>query len=112
MLEHFDSTKNIGGEMLKEKGFFFIRILYIIIFIISGSADNANAEIINAKSCSQIDIQFAIDNANEGDIIQVPAGNCIWTSIGLGKPAVDVHQKGITIMGEGMDQTIINCWRV
>jgi hypothetical protein len=34
---------------------------------------------IKACSCNQTDVQAAINNANRGDVVQVPAGFCTWT---------------------------------
>ena len=57
---------------------------------------------INAKSCSQNDVQVAIDAASDGDTVLVPAGNCRWSS------AVYVHQsKGLVLQGSGIDKTVI-----
>jgi polygalacturonase len=36
--------------------------------------------VIHAASCSQEDVQAAIDAANDGDTVSVPAGTCTWTT--------------------------------
>lgn len=56
--------------------------------------------IISAASCSQADVQNAINSAQDGDTIQIPAGSCTWSS------AVTVT-KGITLMGSGETSTVI-----
>ncbi|GBE19289.1 protein metal binding site [archaeon BMS3Abin17] len=60
-----------------------------------------NGTIINAASCSQQNVQAAIDSANDGDTVLVPAGNCTWTN------AVTISNKGITVQGAGIDKTTI-----
>lgn len=57
---------------------------------------------INAASCSQGDVQAAIDSASDGDTVNVPAGSCSWTS-----SVVIPNSKGIEIIGAGMGQTAI-----
>lgn len=56
---------------------------------------------INAASCSQADVQAAIDAAVDGDRVLVPAGTCTWTV------QVLVQNKGITLQGAGIGQTTI-----
>ncbi len=63
---------------------------------------NANAVIINAKSCSQSDVQAAIDSAGDGDIVVVPAGNAAWNST-VSFPS----DKSLAIMGAGINETNI-----
>ncbi|MBK7585123.1 MAG: hypothetical protein IPI67_33655 [Myxococcales bacterium] len=66
---------------------------------------------IQAASCSSADVQTAIDQAEDGDTVQVPAGTCSWTtSVTIGnkdsttKPATG---KALTLAGAGSDATII-----
>jgi hypothetical protein len=40
----------------------------------------SEAATINASSCSYEDIQAAITNAQSGDTVLVPAGNCTWNN--------------------------------
>ncbi|HIH10065.1 MAG TPA: hypothetical protein HA254_05360 [Candidatus Diapherotrites archaeon] len=49
---------------------------------------------INAASCSQEDVQSAIESASEGDTIAVPDGSCTW-------PRAVQITKPLTIMGAG-----------
>lgn len=81
---------------------FFITCIFIV-FV----NDLSKAEIINSSSCNQDDVQVAIDLANDGDTVFVPAGTAIWRSPEEGKPAIKIKQKSITLMGAGIDQTII-----
>jgi len=60
----------------------------------------SHAATINASSCSQSDVQSAVNAASNGDIVQVPSGNCIWNS-------TFILTKGITLMGAGASSTII-----
>ena len=62
---------------------------------------------ITATSCSQADVQAAIDAALDGDFVLVPAGQCTWTTPAAYTPSVTLNQKQITLMGAGIDQTII-----
>lgn len=57
---------------------------------------------IEANSCSQIDVQAAIDSAEDGNIVLVPAGECTWTI------SVIIYEKEITLQGAGIGETIIN----
>lgn len=55
---------------------------------------NTFAEIIHAQTCSQLDVQAAINSANDGDVIVIPAGSCTWTSrVIVNKPVI--------VLGEG-----------
>lgn len=62
---------------------------------------------IEAQSCSQQDVQAAINQAQDGDTVIVPEGNCIWTTPATRTPSVEVNNKSIVIKGAGIDQTII-----
>jgi hypothetical protein len=53
-----------------------------------------HAATITAESCSQSDVQRAIDSALDGDTVLVPAGNCTWSS------SVNIN-KTITLKGAG-----------
>ncbi len=67
---------------------------------------------INAASCSQADVQAAIDAAKEGDTVHVPAGTCTWsTPVTIGEVIAwtppTFESKNLIIQGAGIDQTII-----
>ncbi|MFN2270197.1 MAG: hypothetical protein ACK2US_05125, partial [Anaerolineae bacterium] len=65
--------------------------------------------IVYAASCSQGDVQSAIDAASDGDLVMVPAGACTWTTPPGNDevPAVSIDGKGITLQGAGTGQTVI-----
>lgn len=60
----------------------------------------ANAATIEAKSCSFIDVQNAVDSADRGDTVVVPAGECSWNK------TLSVN-KSITLRGAGSNATRI-----
>jgi hypothetical protein len=57
---------------------------------------------LTAASCSQEDVQAAIDAAKEGDTVHVPSGTCLWSQ------TVTLSDKNIILQGAGIDQTIIS----
>jgi hypothetical protein len=71
----------------------------ILIGLFSVSA--ASAATINARSCAEIDVQAAVNSANDGDVVNVPAGNCTWASHVL------LDNKDIWVRGAGIGQTVI-----
>jgi hypothetical protein len=56
--------------------------------------------VVVALSCSQEAVQDAIDSAQDGDTVQVPAGTCTWDSM-------LVLDKSIKLVGAGIDNTIL-----
>src|SRR5271166_329182 len=54
----------------------------------------ARAATINAASCSQTDVQNAINSANSGDTVNIPAGNCTWSSAMTLSKFVKLHGAG------------------
>jgi len=85
-------------------------VLLLVVSTLMCTAD-AEAETIRAASCSQQDVQKAVDAASDGDTVVVPAGAATWTTSDRNLPAVLVSRKGsekeITLHGAGIDQTII-----
>ncbi|MBR9676378.1 hypothetical protein GOV05_05200, partial [Candidatus Woesearchaeota archaeon] len=59
--------------------------------------------VICANSCSYADVSSAVSSASDGDTVMVPGGSCTWSST-LSIPS----NKGITLMGAGVDQTNIS----
>jgi hypothetical protein len=55
----------------------------------------AHAGTITAASCSSANVQSAINSANDGDTVVVPAGACTWSV------AVTISNKTITLRGAG-----------
>ncbi len=63
-------------------------------------AQLGHSETIVASSPSRADVGAAYDRCVDGDTLLIPAGESTWTqSLGI--------EKGITIMGSGVDSTII-----
>ena len=58
-------------------------------------SSSAAANIIQAASCSRTDVQAAINSAQDGDTVLVPAGECTWNS------EVSIQNKTITLIGAG-----------
>jgi hypothetical protein len=93
----------------------------------SGGSDGGDAAAADAAptliaaSCSQTDVQAAIDQAADGDTVVVPAGTCTWgnpanspvapVSIGrdpvTGQPSAQHPRKALSIIGAGVDKTVI-----
>src|SRR4029078_2447710 len=65
------------------------------------SVPAASAATISAPSCSNTDVQAAVNRANDGDVVTVPAGNCTWAS------HVGLENKNIWVRGAGIGQTVI-----
>ena len=66
------------------------------------AVETGNAATIIASSCSQPDVQAAINRAVSGDKVNIPPGNCTWTA------AVSIpDSKKITLQGAGKTSTII-----
>src|ERR1035437_4313391 len=63
---------------------------------------DAQAQILNAASCSSSAVQSAINSASTGSTVNVPAGSCSWAA-----SSVSIS-KAITLSGAGRGATIIN----
>lgn len=80
----------------KIKTYFILIIFLLILFFPNFSF----AATIFAKSCKQEDVQAAIDQAQDGDTVLVPEGECVWgNSIRL--------NKSLTLKGKGTAKTKI-----
>ena len=55
-----------------------------------------------AATCSQADVQAAINSASDGDTVIIPAGTCVWNT------TVSWTNKAIILQGNGIGNTIIN----
>lgn len=66
-----------------------------IFFIVTGHAIT-----IPTASCSQSDVQAAINSSATGDTVVVPAGTCTWTG------GVSISGRNITLKGSGTNVTI------
>lgn len=59
--------------------------------------------VIAAVDCSQGAVQAALDDADDGDTVRVPAGICAWAD------GVAWTNKNVRLQGAGIDQTIVDC---
>jgi len=81
-------------EFLKRKEIFFLLgICFLLI-------PNVEAATIRVSSCSQSQVQSAIDGSSAGDTIIIPNGNCSWSS------GVTIT-KGVIVQGESQTSTVI-----
>jgi hypothetical protein len=80
--------------------------LSIILFVAAVSPLQAGT--INAASCSQSNVQAAINQAAQGDTVVIPAGSCAWTASVTwnAPPDVVLQGAGNNSLGGG-DLTII-----
>ena len=86
----------------------FRRSLLFIAALIFTCASGAGAATIQAASCSQTDVQTAINKAVTGDVVALPAGSCTWTATYAWQAPVYINNmQKIAIQGAGMDSTII-----
>ncbi|OGX44768.1 MAG: hypothetical protein A3G38_02930, partial [Omnitrophica WOR_2 bacterium RIFCSPLOWO2_12_FULL_51_8] len=78
--------------------------LIILAAIILAAIPMAQAfgKTINAATCSQSDVQNAINSAVTGDTVLVPAGNCTW-----GNQVTLPAGKDIILKGAGVGKTVI-----
>lgn len=75
------------------------KIIFSLLLLLIPSS--ANATTINAATCSLSDVQTAVNSAaTTGDTVQVPSGNCTWSSF-------LVVNKGLVLKGAGIDVTNI-----
>jgi hypothetical protein len=76
---------------------FRIGLLTFVLGEMLGVANHTSAATITASSCSQSAVQAAINSANDGDTVTVPAGTCTWSA------AVSITNKTITLQGAGSE---------
>jgi len=96
-------------RLLQEKEFGFLGAVIAITLtaaLLGLLHSIAQAATIDAASCSQEDVQAAIDKARDGDVVVVPAGTATWTTPKAWTPSVKIR-KGIVLKGAGMDRTVI-----
>ena len=80
-------------------------IMTILIVLLSVSI--ANAAVIYVSNygdgtCSQSNVQAAIEASSTGDTVVVPSGSCTWAS------GVSISDKKITLQGAGIGNTILS----
>ena len=86
----------------------FSRILVFSLLAVWGSpAKLALAATRTAKTCSQQDVQAAIDAAQDGDTVVVPAGTSEYKTTTPGAAALKIKNKGIALLGAGIGRTIL-----
>lgn len=79
------------------------RVWSILLFILPIAAiQSSMAATINATDCNTSAVQSAIANAQAGDIVAVPAGNCSWSSFTI---SGGVHVRGA---GTGLTNVTVN----
>ena len=66
---------------------------WLSFILLLGAFSGAEAQTVNAASCSQSDITTAISSASVGGTVVVPAGSCTWSSLTI--------SKAITLQGAG-----------
>lgn len=66
----------------------------------------ARAEVVPAPTCAHADVADALAAASAGDLVIVPAGQCIWTSPGDYHAALTIP-AGVTLHGAGPGRTEI-----
>ncbi len=71
-------------------------LLPLVLVSLSLFSLRAYSATVKAGSCSQTDVQNAINSSGNGDTVLLPGGNCTWSS------AVTIpNSKGITVDGGG-----------
>ena len=79
-----------------------VRIAVTAVFLVGLCwTARASAATITAASCQLPAVQAAVNSANNGDTVNIPAGSCTWTS------AVAWENKKISLIGAGIGQTVI-----
>ncbi|MGZ3769005.1 MAG: hypothetical protein ACXVCP_06915 [Bdellovibrio sp.] len=81
--------------------FFHLKSIPLIILTTVSVPGFSQAGVVNAASCSQVDVQNAVNSATDKDTVTVPAGNCVWNSV------VGIGSKAITLQGAGIGKTNI-----
>ena len=74
-------------------------IFLISCLICSTFVPNVYAATITAQSCSQANVQAALNSASRGDTVTIPAGDCTWSG-------TVSFTKALTIQGAGKSSTI------
>lgn len=71
-----------------------------IAFCAAGLLNEGYGATLTTATCSQGDVQAAIDSAAPGDTVQLPAAACAWSRVTLA--------KSITLTGMGQTRTVID----
>jgi hypothetical protein len=80
-----------------------IKPIFVLFFLVIGFlwVSEATPATVNTASCSQSDVQTALNSASSGSTVVVPAGQCTWSS------SVSIP-TGVTLQGAGIGNTIIS----
>jgi len=84
-----------------------IKQVLLCLALVLGFATHGFAATITAASTSQSDVQAAINAANEGDTVVVPAGDSTWPGSAVTWTGGVTVLKAITLQGQGIDKTFI-----
>jgi hypothetical protein len=79
----------------KERIFPPMSKIWLFFAVVLIAASGARAQAINAKSCSESDVQSALNSATAGSTVNIPAGTCTWTS-----PLAYTTPANLTIQGQ------------
>lgn len=71
----------------------------LVVVAACGFSPTTTAETVVAAGCDQAAVQKTISKAADGDVVEVPAGDCSWDSFEI--------TKGIHLRGAGSDATSI-----
>jgi hypothetical protein len=89
--------------MIRQTKILSIIILMVVTIVSCKKKDSKPSYDILATSTSHDDVQLAVDSAENGDIVGIPAGNSTWTS------TLEIPDgKKITLMGSGEKATVIS----
>jgi hypothetical protein len=69
--------------------------IWLFFAVVLIGASGARAQVINAKSCSESDVQSALNSATADSTVNLPAGTCTWTS-----PLAYTTPANLTIQGQ------------
>ena len=96
----FMSLRRKKGRAMKT----MLRLSILAAIVLAATTQaQASGETISALSCSQSDVQNAINSAVSGDTVLVPAGNCTW-----GAQVTLPAGKDIILKGAGVGKTVIS----
>ncbi len=71
----------------------------VLLMIFLMQPKTAGAATVNAASCSQGNVQSAINSASAGDTVVIPAGTCTYTTTSRQTPSVTIN-KAVTVQGQ------------
>ena len=100
------TAERTAGRTVAALGLLGIAVGFMVA---AGAAEQAPARpgVVQAASCAQEDVQAAVDAAQDGDVVIVPAGTAAWRTLAARTPAVRISGKAITLQGAGIDKSII-----